>query len=1287
MLTSELGTIAMSCAILHEILGWFLLSLSVFLQEGDLRYTIESVVAMSVLMLFIILVLRPMVQCIIRRILEGKPVDGFYIKAILVGPLIMGFLSDMIGATILPGALIMGLIIPAGPPLGSSLVEKSELIISELILPFMYIRIGQLTNVYSITDWKAFTTVQFILLAGFLGKMAGCLSSLLCSNNGGVRNSFLLGLFLNTKGVIELSLTLRWRARKLIDEPVFATLVIYYIVVTAIVTPLLQIFNKPQGRLEATSSMKNTTRSLQATLLTSELRIMCCFHYEENVHGIITLLKSCSSTGISPMCVYVAHLIDLVGRAAPLLHPYNSQRKRFRENSTDRIMKALKTSLIKGSSSPVTIQPFRVIAPYDTIHESICRLARDKYIPLVLVPFLENLDTHGRKSALHSFNILMQAYAPCTVGILVDRSLPRIFSSIYFTYNIGVLFLGGPDDREALALVLRISDHPGVSITVLRIDLRGEKFENQSEKYLDDCLVSEFKARNIGNASVVCRKLVAENTMQVVDSIRSLENNYDLVIVGKQRGPSSQLERDMLPWVENEELGTIGDMVASSDFCGGTVSVLVMHCAVGGHVNVTGSSSMTNSDERSRFFSSSSSFDILDLSVKKAGIIMGPSVLGYEKKIMDKVFEPKNLLLSHSLSTMGAIYFVFITSVKMDKSRILLTPKKVWNVSMTCFFIPFIISITLLCLLKNYLSGINGNMTYLIYISIAKSISHYSAISHTLGELNLLNSELGNLALSTVMLHEILAGLFIATATLAIPGNKKKAIISQFYLVILIIFLVFVLRPLMKWIIRTTPAGKPVKEVYVQLILIIPLITGMLSDSLGATFYTGAQMMGLIIPAGPPLVSVLVEKSELIIMSEILLPFFYIQIGQYTYMQATKDWTAFWTIMFISIAVSLARMAGSLLSLLCFNAGLRNAVLLGIIMENKGVIELNVYLMWTTIFAAFVLSIIAINAVATPLIQIFYKRETSFSARSCSIAESHLRTLQLARPISEFRVICCIHVEDNVNGMITLLKASNPTEISSICAYTLHLTQLIGRSAPILAPYEIQRKKVQPNSTDRIMHALSKFLKTSSVLITIRPLRVIAPYKTMHETICKLARDEVIPLIIVPFPESLEFHGKITILRGLNINIQTYAPCTVGTLVDRSAQHHQSTTHFSYNVVVFFFGGPDDREALALALRMSGHPGVSITMIRIDYIPDTEGDDEIERHLDEAFINEFKSSNIGNACMVCHEVVVAEETMQVMNAIRFETTVTISLLLGNGEGLIRYWRKKCHRGLCTRSLV
>ncbi|KAL5822665.1 hypothetical protein ACOSQ3_020581 [Xanthoceras sorbifolium] len=382
------------------------------------------------------------------------------------------------------------------------------------------------------------------------------------------------------------------------------------------------------------------------------------------------------------------------------------------------------------------------------------------------------------------------------------------------------------------------------------------------------------------------------------------------------------------------------------------------------------------------------------------GFILGPSVLGRDKSMLEK-----------------PIYFFFITSVKIDKSRIFLTVKKAWNVSLTC----------LLCMFA---------------------------------------------------------------------------------------FIVFtVLRPLMLWIVKNTPEGKPVKSIY-RLILVVLLIIAMLSDAGGTHYLTGAQIVGLIIPAGPPLGSALVEKSELI-------------------MSLVDD----------------------------------------------------------SYFTAFVLSTVAVNP--------------ELSLEACPSFENYLRRLQSMPPIGELRVFCCIHCEDNVNGMITLLKASNPTEISPIYAYTLHLTQIS---------------------------------KTSNIPLTIQPLKIIAPYKTMHETICRLATDKFIPLIIVSLPESLEFHGKTVNLRSFNINIQTYAPCTVGILVDKSSHRLLSTTHFAYNVLAIFLGGPNDR-----------HPGVSITMIRIDFKADDDNN-KSERYLDECFINKFKSRTIANASAVCHEVVV-EETVQVMNVI------------------------------------
>ncbi|KAL5822669.1 hypothetical protein ACOSQ4_020569 [Xanthoceras sorbifolium] len=626
------------------------------------------------------------------------------------------------------------------------------------------------------------------------------------------------------------------------------------------------------------------------------------------------------------------------------------------------------------------------------------------------------------------------------------------------------------------------------------------------------------------------------------------------------------------------------------------------------------------------------------------GFILGPSVLGRDKSMLEKIFLPKNMLLSNTISTIGAIYFVFITSVKIDKSRIFLTVKKAWNVSLTCLVIPCIISTSLFYLLQNFLTGFYKVPHFYLYLGFGMSLCHSPNVAHALGELNLLNPELGQLALFVVVLHSIIGGLHLATLMFAIPGAAMKTSLFQLCMSALIAFIVFtVLRPLMLWIVKNTPEGKPVKSIYVRLILVAPLITAMLSDAAGTHFLTGAQIMGLIIPAGPPLGSALVEKSELI-MSELLLPFFFIHVGQRTNVQMITDLKAFWALIFILMVQSISKMIGSV----------RNAILLSFILNFKGVIDHSVFL-WLRMqklvddsyFTAFVLSTVAVNAIMNPLIQIFYKPELSLEA--CPSFENYPRSLQSMPSIGELRVLCCIHCGDNVNGMITLLKASNPTEFSPICAYTLYLTQLIGQAAPLLAPYETKKGKWKTNSSDRIMHALLRFSKTLNVPLTIQPLKIIAPYKTMHETICKLAIDKFIPLIIAPFPESLEFHGKKASLRSFNINIQTYAPCTVGILVDRSSHHLLSTTNFSYNVLAIFLGGPDDREALALVLRMSGHPGVSITLIRIDFKADDDNN-KSERYLDECFINEFKSRTIGNASVVCHEVV-AEETAQVMNVI------------------------------------
>ncbi|XP_031253667.1 cation/H(+) antiporter 15-like [Pistacia vera] len=574
LINSELGQLALSCAIIKDAIGWILLaSSSLIIHQGDsLNGIIASKLSMLGLVLFAFFVLRPAIQWIIRTTPEGRPVKQIYTTAILLGPLVMGMASEAFDKTFLPGALLMGLIVPAGPPLGSSIVEKCELVNTNFFIPFLFVRIASYTNIYAITDWKKFVLLNLVIISSYLGKTVATVVGMLFSRSS-FRTAVLLSFILNLKGVIDYIAVLRWRTVGIIDDEFLTTFVLSHVVMTVIITPLISIFYKPHIRPESTHWRDFHMKNLQTTSLESELRILCCLHFEDNVHSVITLLKVTNTSGENPICAYVVHLVELVGRSVPLLLHYNTRKKRIISNSTDRIMRAV-MKYSKTSYIPVNVVPYTIIAPYNTMHENICNLAKHSYIPLIVLPFRKSRETNAKSTSLRNFTLNVQEYAPCTVGILFDRGLPRSLSSTQLRYNVAVLFMGGPDDREAMSLAARMSRNPDVSITVFRI-LMAE--ENEMERSLDDSVLKEFMARNIGNSGVVCYEIVAENTMQLVDAVREA-NNYDLVIVGKRRGPKSRLEKEMKPWMEYEELGVIGDMIASGDFR--MMSVLVIQSFV-----------------------------------------------------------------------------------------------------------------------------------------------------------------------------------------------------------------------------------------------------------------------------------------------------------------------------------------------------------------------------------------------------------------------------------------------------------------------------------------------------------------------------------------------------------------------------------------------------------------------------------------------------------------------------------------------------------------------------------
>ncbi|KAK4847078.1 hypothetical protein QYF36_025339 [Acer negundo] len=132
--------------------------------------------------------------------------------------------------------------------------------------------------------------------------------------------------------------------------------------------------------------------------------------------------------------------------------------------------------------------------------------------------------------------------APCSVAILVDRGLLKIPRSIlesWYEYRIAVLFLGGSDDHEALAIGGRMAGHPSVHLTVIRLLDNGDARKTR----LDNKVMNMFR--------------------------RSMENNYRVTY-------KEEMVMDGLAiWDEHMELGAVGDVLASVDFMSSTTILVV----------------------------------------------------------------------------------------------------------------------------------------------------------------------------------------------------------------------------------------------------------------------------------------------------------------------------------------------------------------------------------------------------------------------------------------------------------------------------------------------------------------------------------------------------------------------------------------------------------------------------------------------------------------------------------------------------------------------------------------
>ncbi|ESW18828.1 hypothetical protein PHAVU_006G073800 [Phaseolus vulgaris] len=652
------------------------------------------------------------------------------------------------------------------------------------------------------------------------------------------------------------------------------------------------------------------------------------------------------------------------------------------------------------------------------------------------------------------------------------------------------------------------------------------------------------------------------------------------------------------------------------------------------------------------------------------GIIVGPSLLGRSIWYRRHMTSDTAQFLMNNLGVMGFMFFLFIYGVKADPGIL----RKIGKLHISTALVGILMPMGSVCVvaisMRKNMDQDLAKVSSLGIVSAYLGITAFPVLYQILKEFNLLNSDLGRVALSIAMIGDMV-GLALILLFEAASQGEVHIIYAVWYmicLVLMIAFLKFCVRPAMIWINNNTPEGQPVQESFVVAILLGTFFMGFLTDFFGIAIANGSLFLGLAIPDGPQ-VGATLEKKTSTILTDILLPFSFILVGSYTdiYAMTASGWSSLSPLISMVLIGHFFKFFCTWITLHLSRMSFRDGLTLSLIMSLRGQVELILFVHWIDKsvikvpgFSMLVIMTMVLTAASSPLISILYDPTKPYMV-------NQRRNIQNHPPDSDLKIVLCTFDTDVTPGLIHLLDISNPTQNFPFTVSVLKLTELLGRANPLFIDHEKQH--VPPSyQWYNTIHMLECHQQLKGAFMKLRFFTAVTPKKTMFRDICELAIEEEASLIMLPFNlENVYNHA----VRTVNSQVLRNSPCSVAIFVDKGLNTNNALGSFrrtKHRFAVLFLGGGDSREALVYADRMLAHHDVSLTVIRFlshNFI----GYNEIEKKLDDGIVTWFWVKNEINQRVIYREVVSrnGEETIgaiQAMNDGAFDL-----LIVGRKQGI------------------
>ncbi|KAI7826262.1 Sodium/hydrogen exchanger family-domain-containing protein [Kickxella alabastrina] len=592
------------------------------------------------------------------------------------------------------------------------------------------------------------------------------------------------------------------------------------------------------------------------------------------------------------------------------------------------------------------------------------------------------------------------------------------------------------------------------------------------------------------------------------------------------------------------------------------------------------------------------------------GILLGPTVLGRWKAFTANVFPSESLVNLNLMANFGLIMFLFIIGLELDPRILKRNIRRSIMISVAGMALPFALGVATSYALYHVLLNNEGRFhIFMLFLGVAMAITAFPVLARILTELNLLKTIVGHRR-RRLMVH---AGLVIALT------NNSTGLTALWVLLVgagWTLFIVFAVRPAYLWYLRRVGClrGREPSQFVLFLTFVLVLVSAFFTDAIGIHAIFGAFIVGAIVPHDGGFAVKVTEKIE-----------------DVTNMSSLDDGKTWGLLILVCSVAFIGKTGGCSVAARLSGFSWREALTIGVLMDCKGLVELIVLniglqagVIDTRIFSMMVVMALVTTIITAPLVAWLYPPHRQTRRRGPQ-ADSPMHVLVVFSQLAQVPAIMTLL------GHLHRHQKNQQQSHRPLRVFGLRLLELTGRDSSIMQQYESELLA----ANDPVLSTFRAFAR-----IVQMPFDASLAYRDRERFVdCVLenARDAGAEMTVVSAfgRNSSTKGGPPAVVPGwfegmgwgftaeqqaeFIAALFARAQGTVGVFIDCSgtdgaegagradgagrASASASTTGAAPMreeplVVVPFFGGADDRQALRLASDLCTHAGVRLLVWR-----------------------------------------------------------------------------------------